>query len=99
VVLSENIIEFCFQLRDFLRELLLAMQRAEKLLEEQKKKQGSTGFWASLFCLDDERNEEYTVDDRRRVVDLLKKSYTQLCTTYEVILFLTMHIIKPNTFF
>lgn len=71
-------------MREFLRELLLSRQRAEKLLEEQQKKPRSNGFWSSLMGLDDERNEEYTVDDRRRVVDVLKNCYTNICTTFEV---------------
>jgi hypothetical protein len=72
-------------MREFLRELLMSRQRAEKLLEEQQKKPRSNGFWSSLMGLDDERNEEYTVDDRRRVVDVLKNCYTSICTTFEVI--------------
>lgn len=62
----------------------MSRKRAENLLEEQKKKPLSNGFWASLLGLDDEHNEEYTVDDRRRVVELLKSSYTNICTTFEV---------------
>jgi len=37
-----------------------------------------------LLCLDDEHNEEYTVDDRRRVVDILKNCYSQICTIFDV---------------
>ncbi|XP_059484440.1 sphingomyelin phosphodiesterase 4 [Neocloeon triangulifer] len=67
-----------------LRALMLSRQKAEGLYEEQKMRPRSNGFWNAILCFDDDHAEEYTVDDRRRVVDILKNCYTQLCTVYEI---------------
>lgn len=49
--------------------------------------------------MNDELDEEYTVGDRRRVVDLLKNCYASICTTFEVkyIIRLYFKIIFFNT--
>ncbi|XP_065353387.1 sphingomyelin phosphodiesterase 4 [Cloeon dipterum] len=76
--------EITYQVRHFLREVAVSRTKAESLFEEQKKKPRSVGFWAVIFGFDDEHAEEYTVDDRRRVVDILKNCYVLICSVFEI---------------
>lgn len=64
--------------------LFTARQRAVQLAQEQAQKQSSSGFWSSIFGSSDCGVEEYTLEDRQRVTQILQHCSDQLCTLFDV---------------
>jgi hypothetical protein len=71
-------------MRVFVEEVMNSTNKALRLANEQQQKKSTTGFWSSLFCQSDSAMEEYTLEDRRRVVSILQSSVDQICALYQV---------------
>ncbi|KAF4523502.1 hypothetical protein B566_EDAN004573 [Ephemera danica] len=74
------------KVRAFVEDNLAAAQRrADHLAKEQAlQKSRSSGFWNWFLGTNDGIMEEYTLEDRQRVVQILQHASDQLCSIFEI---------------